>query len=134
MKIIKLYTGDDNKSHFVEVDTGIESKQPLGNYSKKYPVTGMMFRDFEKGAAFNWHTAPQPQYIIYLEGEVEVEASNGEKRTFKPGDVLFATDLKGQGHITRTLSKGKSIIITTEQLEKLKESGQKDTSSIRCKL
>ena len=114
MKFIKLYTGEDNKSHFMEVDAGVETKQPLGSYSKKYPATGLMFRDFDAGAAFDWHTAPQPQYIIYLEGEVEVEASSGEKRTFKPGDILFATDLNGQGHITRTLSKGKSIIITTE--------------------
>lgn len=98
----------------MEVDTGVETKQPLGKYSNKYPATGMIFRDFEKGETFDWHTAPQPQYIIYLEGVIEVEASGGEKRTFKPGDVLFATDLKGQGHITRTLSKGKSIIIPTQ--------------------
>jgi uncharacterized cupin superfamily protein len=83
------------------------------------------------GAAFDWHTAPQPQYIIYLEGEVEVETSGGEKRTFKPGDILFATDLKGQGHITRTLSKGKSLVITTEKLAELK---QEDTLPLRCKL
>lgn len=113
MKFIKLYTGEDNKSHFMEVDAGTETKQPIGCYSKKYPATGLMFRDFEEGATFNWHTAPQPQYIIYLEGQVEVEASGGEKRIFKSGDVLFATDLSGQGHITRTLSKGKSIIVTT---------------------
>lgn len=113
MKFIKLYTGDDNKSHFIEMDAGIETIEPLGNYSKKYPTTGLIFRDFEKGAIFDWHTAPQPQYIIYLEGLVEVEASDGEKRIFQPGDVLFATDLTGQGHITRTLSKGKSIIVTT---------------------
>lgn len=73
-----------------------------------------MFRDFEKGAIFDWHTAPQPQYIIYLEGEVEVEASDGEKKIFKPGDVLFATDLTGKGHITRTLAKGRSVIVTIE--------------------
>jgi hypothetical protein len=131
MKFIKLYTGEDNKSHFIEVDAGIETIQPLGNYSKKYPVTGLMFRDFERGAAFDWHTAPQPQYIIYLEGEVEVETSGGEKRTFKRGDILFATDLKGQGHITRTLSKGKSLVITTEKLAELE---QEDTLPLRCKL
>ena len=131
MKFTKLYTGEDNKSHFMEVDAGVETKQPLGNYSKKYPATGMMFRDFERGAAFDWHTAPQPQYIIYLEGEVEVEASSGEKRTFKPGDILFATDLKGQGHITRTLSKGKSIVITTEKLTELE---QENIPPLRCKL
>lgn len=115
MRYIKLYTGEDHKSYFIEIDAGFEKKHPLGNYSKKYVVKRMMFRDFEKGASFDWHTAPQPQYIVYLEGAVEVEASGGERRIFKPGDVLFATDLTGKGHITRTLTKGRSIIVTTEE-------------------
>lgn len=114
MKLIKLYTGEDNKSHLIEIDAGIEKKMPLGSYSKKYPATAVMFRDFEKGDVFDWHNAPQPQYIVYLEGQIEVETSGGDKRIFNPGDILFATDLKGQGHITRTLSKGRSLIITTE--------------------
>lgn len=114
MKYIRLFTGEDGKSYFAEVDAGFEKKLPLGNYSKTYDVKGMMFRDFEEGALFDWHTAPQPQYIIYLEGSVEVEASGGEKRIFRPGDILFAADVSGKGHITRTLTKGRSIIITTE--------------------
>jgi quercetin dioxygenase-like cupin family protein len=111
MKYTLLFTGPDNKSHFKEVDAGIESKQPLGSYSKKFPVKGIMFRDFEKDAVFPKHTAPQRQHIIYLEGEVEVEASDGEKRIFKPGDVLLATDLTGEGHTTKTLTKGRSAIV-----------------------
>lgn len=116
MKYTLLFTNTDNKSYFKEIDAGIESNQPLGSYSKKFPVKKMMFREFEKGAEFPMHTAPQRQYIIYLEGEVEVETSSGEKRIFKPGDVLFATDLTGEGHITRTLTKGKSIIVTEDDL------------------
>ena len=112
MKIIKLYTHEDNKSYFAEIDSGPTTKEKLGAYSKKYPVAGMMFRDFEQGQEFDWHTAPQSQYIIYLEGEVEVETSGGEKRIFKAGDILFATDLLGKGHISRTLTKGRSIIVT----------------------
>lgn len=114
MKYIKLFTGADDKSYFIEVDAGFETKHPLGNYSKKYDAKGIMFRDFEEGASFDWHTAPQPQYIIYLDGKVEVETSSGEKRIFEAGDVLFASDLTGKGHTTRTLTKGRSIIITTE--------------------
>jgi uncharacterized cupin superfamily protein len=114
MKIIKLYTGNDNKSYFCEIDSESTIKHELGLYSKKHAVEGLTFRDFEPGANFDWHNAPQPQYIVYLEGEVEVESSSGEKRIFKPGDILFATDLEGQGHITRTLTKGQSLIITAK--------------------
>lgn len=115
MKITKIYTGDNNKSYFTELDCGYESEQPLGDYSKKYPASGIFFRDFEAGLFFDWHNAPQPQYIIYLEGEVEVRASGGDSRIFKKGDVLFATDLVGKGHISKTISKGRSLIVTTEK-------------------
>lgn len=114
MKIVKLYTGDDNRSYFMEMDSGEVIEHPLGRYSKPFPATGFMFREFDKGKSFSWHNAPQPQYIIYLEGEVEVETSGGEKRVFKPGDILFATDLTGKGHITKTLTSGKSIVVMTQ--------------------
>ena len=111
MKITKLYTGEDNKSYFEELAINIDHSHPLGHYSEKYPATGIKFREFKEDAHYDWHNAPQPQYIIYLEGKVEVETSGGEKRTFGPGDILFATDLSGKGHITRTLSKGTSIVV-----------------------
>lgn len=129
MKITTIFTADDKKSYFKEIDRGIESKQPLGDYSKKYSTTGMMFREFRKGANFDWHTAPQPQYIIYLEGKVEVEASGGEKRIFKQGDVLFANDLTGNGHITRTITNGRSIIVTTKD-----NVDEKENTNLKCKL
>ena len=114
MIITKLFTDHDGKSYFEDIDCGHESIQPLGAYSQKYPATGITFRDFEAGLVFDQHTAPQPQYIIYLEGEVEVIASSGEKRVFQTGDILFAADTEGEGHVTRTLTKGRSVIITTK--------------------
>ncbi len=71
----------------------------------------MQFREFKGGLEFDYHVAPNAQYIIYLEGEVEVQTSSGEKRVFLPGDILLANDLSGRGHITRTLKPGKSIIV-----------------------
>jgi hypothetical protein len=113
MIITKLFT-KDGKSYFQDFDCGHESQQALGWYSKIYKASGIIFRDFEAGCVFEKHNAPQPQYIIYLEGEVEVIASGGEARVFKPGKILFATDTTGEGHTSKTLTKGKSVIVTTE--------------------
>jgi len=109
-----MYTGNDQKSYFEDFDCGYETIQPLGHYSKKYPASGIMFRDFEAGLTFKMHTAPRKQYIIYLEGEVEVITSGGQNKIFRPGDVLFATDTTGEGHISKTLTKGKSIIVPVD--------------------
>lgn len=112
MKFIKLISKEDQKSYFEEVTADCNTIQPLGHYSQIYPVSGMIFREFEPGCFFDWHVAPREQYIIYLEGEVEVRASSGEIRVFKPGDILLAADLKGKGHTSKTLTKGKSLVIS----------------------
>ncbi|MFA6037400.1 MAG: hypothetical protein WC748_04675 [Legionellales bacterium] len=113
ISIAELYTGKDQQSHFRTIVINTNSQQPLGLYSKQFPTQHMMFRHFDAGIVFDWHVAPQAQYIIYLEGEVEVEIGCGEKRRFKASDILFANDLSGQGHITRTLTQGKAVIIIT---------------------
>ena len=112
-KYITLFSGSDNKSHFKEESPDYAIQEHLGLYSKKIKVKGMQFRMFQANAVYDWHNAPQPQYIIYLNGKVEVEASDGEKRIFQDGDVLFANDTTGKGHITRTLTDGNSIVVTT---------------------
>ena len=113
MKITHLYTGKDNKSHFEDIHHENDVIKELGAYTKKMPASGVMFRETYLGNVFEMHNAPQPQYIIYLEGEVEVTTSGGETRVFKPGDVLFANDTTGEGHISRAIKAGKSIIVTT---------------------
>ena len=37
----------------------------------------------------SWQPAPREQYILPLKGRVEVEVSNGEKRSFEPGQPVL---------------------------------------------
>jgi hypothetical protein len=37
---------------------------------------------------------------VYLSGEGEIEASDGEMRALGPGTILLAEDTTGKGHIT----------------------------------
>ena len=57
------------------------------------------------------HNAPQPYICIILSGEAEVLASDGEKRTFGPGDVLFCDDLTGDGHVTHAITDFVAVFI-----------------------
>ena len=41
MKIVRIYTRADNKSHFEELEPGVATQRKLGSYSKEYPVQGM---------------------------------------------------------------------------------------------
>ena len=110
-KITELYTESNGNSYFRDVIIPTTVKHLLGNYSEIIKVSGIMFRDFIPNSQFDWHTAPQEQYIVYLDGEVVVTSSGGETRIFKSGDILLAKDLTGKGHITKTLTYGRSLII-----------------------
>ena len=47
------------------------------------------------------HRAPRRQWVVVLCGAVEVEVTDGSRRTFGPGDLLRAEDTDGTGHVTR---------------------------------
>ena len=61
---------------------------------------GIHFRRYQPGNFIDWHVAPRRQYVITLEGQVEVGLGAGPKRVFGAGDVLLADDLTGRGHTT----------------------------------
>ena len=49
MKITRLYTGDDNESHFEDVDIPLEDKGDIGMLSRVLPATGIIFRETGAG-------------------------------------------------------------------------------------
>jgi hypothetical protein len=50
------------------------------------------------------HPAPRRQLIVVLEGELEGETTDGDKRTVGPGMVVLVEDVGGRGHVTRVVS------------------------------
>ena len=52
------------------------------------------------GLSADWHPAPGKRFIMVLSGIGQVEAGDGERRTFEPGSVLLVTDTQGPGHRT----------------------------------
>jgi hypothetical protein len=71
--------------------------------SAPLPPTQAFFRETEKGHVHKRHNAPRRQLIIVISGIGEIELPNGETWRFGPGDVTFAENTTGEGHITRTL-------------------------------
>lgn len=116
LTVTRIYTGDDNQSHFEELEIELEDAGPVGHLSKTYPATGIIFRETDGDYDFDWHNAPQRQYIIVLEGMLEVTIGDGTKRVFQAGDVVLAEDTEGQGHISQAVDNKprKSIFITID--------------------
>lgn len=102
MKAVRVYTGDDNRSHFEDLDIPLKPSR-YGSLSGLVAARGIIFRETPVGASLDFHNAPQHQFVITLGGLVEVECGDGSKRRFGPGDIMLADDVTGQGHILREI-------------------------------
>jgi len=116
MTVVRLYTGPDNKSHFEDIQIPLKDGGKVGFISKFYKATGVVFRETTGDYNYDFHPAPRRQYVVNLEGEVEIEVGDGTKRIFRTGDILLAEDTTGQGHISRAVAgkPRKSLFITLD--------------------
>jgi hypothetical protein len=102
MKITRISCMDDGASVFEDLEIELTDSGTIGSLSKPYPVSSVVFRETPPGYDFDWHLAPHRQYIILLDGEIEIESGMGDKRRFRGGDILLLEDTWGSGHRTRT--------------------------------
>src|SRR5829696_1008158 len=112
--IVKIYSDEKGESYFEDINIPLKDGGNIGKLSEALPASSVIFREVEPSYDWDFHTAPHRQYIILLDGEIEIETSLGEKRIFKAGEVLLVEDTTGKGHKTRNLQpiKRKSIFIT----------------------
>ena len=96
-KVTRVYADQDGESRFDEVFYPLTDGGPIGHLSEKVKVKELLFRKVSPGYN-DLHNAPQRQYVVLLDGGVEIETSTGEKRVFNPGEVLLMEDTTGKGH------------------------------------
>jgi hypothetical protein len=113
-KITRVYSDADGESHFGQLEVPLRDAGEIGRLSEARPVGGIIFRENDADYDYDWHNAPQRQYIVMLDGEIEIEVSDGERRRFSGGDVLLVEDTSGKGHRTRTVNNRprRSIFVT----------------------
>jgi hypothetical protein len=116
MKVVRIYTGTDNQSHFEDLKVPLKDGGKVGFLSELFKATGVLFRETTGDYNYDFHTAPRRQYVVNLEGEVEIEVGDGTRRILRAGDVLLAEDTTGQGHISRAVAgkPRKSMFITLD--------------------
>ena len=103
MKIVRLYADEKGESHFQDIDVEFEAPTPSGRVSARQLATGIIFREVPGSYDLDWHPAPRRQYIINLDGGVQLTASDGESRRVKAGEVVLVEDTWGKGHLSKAL-------------------------------
>jgi hypothetical protein len=116
LSFTRVFADAAGDSRFEEMAVPLEEKGEIGSLSAAYPVEGLSFRTTEASYDYDFHLAPARQFIVLLDGEIEIGTSTGEKRTFRGGDVVLVEDTTGKGHQTRQLSSGtrRSLFITLQ--------------------
>lgn len=115
-KVTRVYADEQGESHFEDVFYPLKEGGPIGSLSQTIKVNKLMFRMVEP--AYNdLHTAPEKQFVVLLDGGVEIETSTGEKRIFQAGEVLLMEDTTGKGHRSSNIEPQprSSIFITFDE-------------------
>ena len=104
MRITRFYTGDDNESHFEELEFPLEEFGRMAR-SGRIPVEDVMILDSHApvGDPGTFHNAPQRQFVVMLSGVHEVTVGSGDSRRWGPGEIFLPDDTTGHGHLTAVI-------------------------------
>ena len=104
MRIHNLYCDANGESHWRDIEVEWAEERNFSKLSQRLPATGIIFRETSGDYVLAWHPAPRRQYIINLDGAVEITASDGEKRVIGPGEVFLVEDIHGKGHCSKAIA------------------------------
>jgi hypothetical protein len=103
MRIHNLYCDANGESHWRDVEVQWIAEQNFSKLSARLPATGIIFRETSGDYDLSWHPAPRRQYIINLDGGVQITASDGEARVIGAGEVVLVEDITGKGHLSKSV-------------------------------
>ncbi len=103
LKYAVLSSDSHDLTHFGDEDLLWQSdgKQKLATPFLDAEKIGFM--RLPQGYRTDWHPAPRKQFVMVLNGVMEVEAGDGQRRKFVAGSVLLVSDTQGHGHRTNVL-------------------------------
>ncbi|WP_312992783.1 hypothetical protein [Chryseobacterium flavum] len=105
MNITRIFSDERGETHFENIEIPLVDQGDIGFLSETFEVKKLQFRKVPADYDFDFHCAPQKQYIALLDGGVEIETSQGDKREFQTGEILLVEDVTGKGHKTKNLVK-----------------------------
>jgi len=101
MRVVRIFTRDSGDSAIEVREVPMaDAERPM---SETFGCDSIFFRETPEGHVQDFHNAPRRQLIFLTSGILELEASDGHRILCLPGDLIFAEDVWGKGHITRSL-------------------------------
>lgn len=106
INVTRIYTDINGDSHFEDEPVIMEEKGEAGwNSYNNLNSKGVQFMNLHSNQTWDFHQAISKMYAVILNGEIEIQTSDGEKRRFEKGNVIYFNDVSGKGH-KATVSQG----------------------------
>ena len=107
MRVLRIYTKASGESALELREVPMSGPRPT---SPAFQAGALFCRETAEGFVQDFHNAPRRQLIFLTSGILEIESSEGERYVCRPGDLIFAEDTAGKGHITRSLRDTRGFV------------------------
>lgn len=101
MKVVRMYTGPDTRTHFEDLDLSFKPERPGVERAGLFGKAGQGWIRQATAVTPDFHTAPRRQFDVILEGSIQLISTNGTRRSLQAGDCFLAEDTEGEGHVMR---------------------------------
>ena len=115
----ELFTDIDGRARFRDAAVALDEGTPLTRLSALQASGGCQFRRSPAGFASDFHCTTTPQWLVVLQGRMEIGLQDGSTRVFGPGECFYSNDTlppdatfdaKLHGHRSRLL--GDDVLVT----------------------
>jgi hypothetical protein len=101
--ITRLYGDDTGETHFATYDLPVQQRSSDGTSVMRglldIPALNLSIVDLsDKAPPNDFHSTSPRDVVIVLRGAFDIIASDGDRRTFGPGDILLTDDVNTKGH------------------------------------
>lgn len=94
---VVLMTDTDGRARFREEPIDLPEGTPASQLSALFPSEGFQLRHSPVGFRSSFHCTVTPQWVVILQGEMEIGLQDGSSRVFKAGEHFYSDDRLPEG-------------------------------------
>lgn len=97
LTVTLLETGADGLARFRDVAVALPQGTPASRLTALAPSGGWQLRRSPPDFASSFHCTGEPQWLLVLQGQMEIGLRDGSARTFGPGQFFYSGDVLPAG-------------------------------------
>lgn len=92
-----LFTDTDGRARFRDEPLALGEGTPVTRLSALQASGGCQFRQSAVGFQSGFHCTTTPQWLVVLQGRMEIGLQDGSTRVFGPGECFYSNDTLPSG-------------------------------------